>query len=97
MSPEITEEEYGFKADFSAAKALDLPISTSHSPQTAEKIPGTQVSCKPTNFGDEQKNNQQADGEEQDIKVAIADCFFNDTTLGLVNSVEEVARHELAT
>ena len=57
MSPEITEEEYGFKADFSAAKALDLPISTSHSPQTAEKIPGTQVSCKPTNFGDEQKNN----------------------------------------
>ena len=45
FSPQVTEEEIGggnsFKAGEIAAKALDLPISRSHSPQTADNLPMT--------------------------------------------------------
>ena len=52
FSPAMTDEDgaSGFKAGEIAAKALDLPISTSHSPQTAEKIPVAHMSAKPNNF-----------------------------------------------
>ena len=39
FSPERTDEEEAGSGAVIAAKALDLPISSSHSPQTADNIP----------------------------------------------------------
>ena len=49
----MTDEDgtSGFKAGEIAAKALDLPISTSHSPQTTDNIPATHLNAKAANFG----------------------------------------------
>ena len=60
LSPRAEDEENGngeFKPGEIAAKALDLPISTSHSPQTADNMAQTsQNNKKPTDFAEENKN-----------------------------------------
>ena len=60
LSPRADDEENGngeFKPGEIAAKALDLPISTSHSPQTADNMAQTsQNNKKPTDFAEENKN-----------------------------------------
>lgn len=97
----MTDEDgtSGFKAGEIAAKALDLPISTSHSPQTTDNIPATHLNAKAANFGahEDFRTGQGADDEMQiDQKIAITDFFYDDKTLGLTNSNEEVERRELA-
>mmetsp|Transcript_4614 Transcript_4614/g.5684 ORF Transcript_4614/g.5684 Transcript_4614/m.5684 type:complete len:85 (+) Transcript_4614:22-276(+) len=50
FSPHVSDQDMegsGFKAGEIAARALDLPISTSHSPKTADNMPITQMSAKP--------------------------------------------------
>lgn len=48
FSPIVTEEDVGggSKAGDIAAKALDLPFNLSHSPQTTDNMPVTQISAK---------------------------------------------------
>ena len=59
FSPQVTDEDIGgdTKAGEIAARALDLPISTSHSPQTADNVPVANV--KTNNFAAEE--NKQED------------------------------------
>ena len=94
FSPQVTEEDVGgeTKAGEIAARALDLPISTSHSPQTQENAQAA-AAPKPNNFAATAEENKQ---EEEQLEIKISEYFYNDNTLGLDNSPEEVARRELA-
>ena len=71
-----------------ASKALDLPISTSHSPQTDNN---NQIS------GDNREGDKKSDKESEielpeDHKPSITDYFYKDKSLGLSKSEAEIGR-----
>ena len=83
FSPQATDEDggtgSGFKAGEIAARALDLPISTSHSPQTTDNAPVPIMSGKRQNLGgaDDFNANEEDQEEAEPVKAVIGDFFYN--------------------
>ena len=65
-----------------------MPISTSHSPQTTDNIPITQISSKRQNLGgaDDFNVGELGSEEVEAVKAAIGDFFYNNQSLGLGNN-----------
>lgn len=102
FSPPASDEDGGaggFKAGEIAAKALDLPISTSHSPKTADNMApvAAQMGAKPANSPAGADDFNQDVAAEGARKATIDETLYNDETLGLqASDSEDAEKVELA-
>ena len=91
FTPSVSSTGAEGKGD-NAARVLDFPISTSHSPQT-DNLAGANADKA---IVDDKKSDHDEYEQDENIKRSIGDQFYKDESLGLSNSEEERARHQLA-